>query len=369
MIRRSLAAALGLAVALPVAPASAAHEPTLAERVRATHRSAAPAAPALAAVRVRCGAEPEAAVTGAARADRPDAVHLQGRFNIGSNAKSVLASLAATFVEEGRLSWDTTVAEVFEAEAATLHPGLRRATLGQLLAHRSGLPAYTSGKALNAVEAPGADAVQRRLSFALQVLRGGPAHAPGGEPLYSNAGYVVAGAMLERIGGRRFEALAQDRVFAPLGMRAGFGTPAVPASGQPWGHTAPAKVHVSPEPIIPEFLQPAGDLSLSMSDYGLYLREHLCGLQDRQTRVLTPATVRFLHGGPDVADTGLGWGRLESAAGPASIHVGGTGAFTAYVAVVPGRNVAMATSVNSGSDEAGAAARRLLLDLIAAEAE
>jgi CubicO group peptidase (beta-lactamase class C family) len=367
MIRRSWPVAFALAIALPLTPGALAHEPTLTDRVRAAHREAAPAAPALAAVRVRCGARPETAVIGVARADLPRAVLAQGRFNIGSNAKSVLASLAATFVEEGRVGWDTTVAEVFKAEAATFHPTLRRATLAQLLAHRSGLPAYTSGRALDAVKARGADARERRLSFALQVLRAEPAQAPGAETLYSNAGYVVAGAMLERIGERSFELLAQDRLFRPLGIKAEFGTPPRPEPGHPWGHTAPAKVHISPEPIIPDFLQSAGDVSLSMRDYGLYLREHLCGLQGRQTRLLKPATVRLLHGG--AGEAGLGWGRLDSAAGRASMHVGGTGAFTTYVVVVPGRNVALATSVNSGSDEAGAAARKLLLELIAAEAK
>ena len=39
-----------------------------------------------------------------------------------------------------------------------------------------------------------------------------------GEHLYSNANYVVAGAMLEEVTGQQWEDLMQEHVFAPLGM-------------------------------------------------------------------------------------------------------------------------------------------------------
>jgi CubicO group peptidase (beta-lactamase class C family) len=366
MIRRVLLSAL--AAAVPFAPAQAAPEPTLAERVRTAHRSASPAAPALAAVRVRCGAEPETAVVGRARADRPNAVLAQGRFNIGSNAKSVLASLAATFVQQGRLRWDTTVAEVFRDEAATLDPTLRGATLAQLLSHRSGLDAYTSGKALEAVEVRGAEPVERRLSFALHVLRAEPAYAPGSATVYSNAGYVVAGAMLERIGGAAVRvswrrsacsgrsecARSSGRGWRRAGAAVGAclagegprrdrtGDPRLPAAR---GRRVPLDARLRPLSARAP-LRPSGG----------------------KTRVLKPATARFLHAPQADGEAALGWGRFTSAAGSASTHVGGTGAFASYVAVVPGRNFAVAAGVNSGSDEAGAAARALLLELIAAEA-
>jgi len=35
------------------------------------------------------------------------------QFHIGSCTKSMTATLAAMFIEEGKLRWDTTIAEVF----------------------------------------------------------------------------------------------------------------------------------------------------------------------------------------------------------------------------------------------------------------
>jgi D-alanyl-D-alanine carboxypeptidase len=52
--------------------------------------------------------------------------------------------------------------------------------------------------------------VSRVLSSALEAERGGY--------LYSNAGYVVAGAMLEAAGGAPWEELVAREVFAPLGL-------------------------------------------------------------------------------------------------------------------------------------------------------
>ena len=50
-----------------------------------------------------------------------------------------------------------------------------------------------------------------------------------GKHLYSNLGYVVAGAMAERVTARSWESLMQERLFAPLGISsADFGAPGVP---------------------------------------------------------------------------------------------------------------------------------------------
>src|SRR5947209_5537965 len=66
-----------------------------------------------------------------------------------------------------------------------------------------------------------------------------PIAAPRGSKfIYSNEGYAIAGAMIERVTGRAWEDLMRERIFEPLGMKsAGFGTPASPGEvDQPWGH-------------------------------------------------------------------------------------------------------------------------------------
>ncbi len=343
-------------------PATSDPPRSLAEHVRAARGADVPA---IGAVVVSCRGAAETAVAGVTRVGGTEPVAAAARFNVGSNAKSMLASLAAVYVQEGRLRWATTVAEVLGPAVPGLDPALGRATLAQLLSHRAGLRAYDTGAALDSVTVTGATPSARRLAFAARVLREAAAYPPGSRFVYSNAGYVVAGVMLERVGGRPFEALMRERLFRPLGIAPAFGTRVPPADGDPWGHVArggTVTAYADTAPIIPDFLQPAGDVSLSLAEYGAYLREHLCGLAGAPTRVLRAETVRDLHApqGPDGA--GLGWGQFELAGTPASVHVGGTGAFSAFVAVLPRRDRAVATVTSSGD---GRAALALLQALVA----
>ena len=64
----------------------------------------------------------ETAVAGVRRRGDPTLVELTDKFSIGSNAKAMTATLVATFVDEGLISWETTVAEVY----ADVFPGPRR---------------------------------------------------------------------------------------------------------------------------------------------------------------------------------------------------------------------------------------------------
>lgn len=326
-------------------------------------RIASPA-PALGIVVATCANGVEIAQDGRARIDAAAPLAAHARFNIGSNAKSMLAMLAATFVDQGALRWDTTIEEVFAAEAATFDPVVRQATLAQLLSHRSGLAGFASGAELGAIEPGDGPPSAQRLRVALQILRSPPPNAPGQEFVYSNGGYIVAGAMLERVGGKPFEALMRERVFAPLRMRdARFGASTPDETGQPLGHytrDGVQAVYLESEPAIPAFLQPAGDVSLPLSDYGLYLSAHLCGLQGRATPVLSSNAIQFLHRAQGEDGASMGWGAYAFSGAPASIHVGGTGTFSAFVAVIPTRDLAIATVVNSGDAEARAAALSLM---------
>lgn len=74
-----------------------------------------------------------------------DNVELSDRFPIGSNTKSMTATLAAVLVDAGTIKWETTIGEVWpKATDKDLHPKLRRVTLDQLLSHQGGVPGNIS---------------------------------------------------------------------------------------------------------------------------------------------------------------------------------------------------------------------------------
>ena len=79
----------------------------------------------------------------------------------------------------------------------------------------------------------------KRMELAKGILSKPPAYTPGSEQLYSNAGFSIAGAMIERIMDQSYEKLMHDLLFKPLGMdSAGFRAPADNGKvDQPYGHT------------------------------------------------------------------------------------------------------------------------------------
>jgi CubicO group peptidase (beta-lactamase class C family) len=231
------------ACALGHAPAGA--QPRPASAVTGTQPLAAAVAgaradagaPAVGAVVVGCVAPAQVAVDGIARVGGTERLREDARFNIGSNAKSMLASLAATYVQDGTLRWTTTVGEVLGGDVPGIHEALGRATLAQLLSHRSGLPGFDTGAELRGVRVDGDTPSAQRLAFARQVLRGAPAYPAGSKAVYSNAGYVVAGVMLERIGGQPFEQLMASGCSAPSACSRASARPCRPTRGSRGGTT------------------------------------------------------------------------------------------------------------------------------------
>lgn len=131
----------------------------------------------------------------------------------GSTAKQFVAAGLVLLARDGVLSLDDDIAK-WIPEVRGLGA---RITVRQLLSHTSGLPdRYTlheaEGRPAGVVDHPNAEVLAivaklRDLNF-----------APGEDYLYSNTGYVVAVAVLERASGKSLQAFTEERIFRPLGM-------------------------------------------------------------------------------------------------------------------------------------------------------
>jgi CubicO group peptidase (beta-lactamase class C family) len=134
---------------------------------------------------------------------------LDARVRVGSITKSLTATLALLLAVEGRLDLD-------EPCRATLE--LRRGALGaatwrHVISHTAGLPTEADPEQ-ERIDAPPltADAL---LAAAERIVPDAP-----GTRRYSNFGYGLLGAALERRAGVSYEALLQRRLLTPLGMTA-----------------------------------------------------------------------------------------------------------------------------------------------------
>jgi CubicO group peptidase (beta-lactamase class C family) len=309
--------------------------------------------PALAGAVVADGRVVALGAVGVRAAGEEAQVTVRDRFHIGSCTKAMTATLAGVMVEAGELTWEQTLAQTFPELADDMDPHWRGVTLVDLCTHRSGAPRDPVRGWPK--EAP---VVEQRLSVLRAITREPPEHEPGPEHHYSNAGYILAGAMLERAGGASWEELMRARLFEPLGMTsAGFGPPdALP--DQPSGHSAngaPAR-----EADNPPIYGPAGTVHCSLTDWGRFVAAHLdAGRSDRA--LLTPATFARLHT-PPAGDYALGWGVTARAwagegegPGPVLTHAGSNTRWYAVVWAAPERGFAVLAATNCAGERASKA--------------
>ncbi len=299
----------------------------------------------------------ESAVSGVRRAGDATPVELTDQFSIGSNAKAMTATLVATFVDEGLLGWDTTVAEIHE-DLPGLDETMGQVTMRQLLSHTSGLDdqlagldGYILGEVTDDRPLP-----EQRRNIAADALSK-PPQQPVGLHLYSNIGYTIVGSLLEELTGTPYEELMETRIFEPLGMDScGFFAPGTPGQlDQPWGHLDQR----GGEPVDPggpdgemgHAFSPAGLVHCSMADWVRFLQSQLRGFQGSENEIVSPEAFETLR--TPAPDTGyaLGWGVIVQSDGSAVLtHTGSNLRFTADVWLISeeGRGFVTVTNIGVG---------------------
>lgn len=342
--------------------------PDILEWARATQD-----VPALTVLVLRNGQIAERGAVGLRSKGATAVVTTQDQWHLGSITKSMTATLAATLVENGSITWDTTPLQVWPDLANSIHADFRNTTLRQLLSHSSGLKRDDDFAA--AADGAAGSVVDKRRAWTAHLLAA-PAAFPAGTYSYSNVGYMVAGAMLETRGGAPWEDLLVARVFAPLGMaHSGFGLPGTPGVlDEPLGHLSRASgfdpVPAGDNDTVLETIAPAGRVHTTLDDMALYLRAHLEG--ERGTPGLVSAESFVTLHAPVAGDYAFGWSNEQPTA-PLNArtiwHNGSNGEWYALMWIQPARDTAVFIATNAGGERASAAVNALnavLRDRIAA---
>ncbi|PYK60642.1 MAG: hypothetical protein DME21_11180 [Verrucomicrobia bacterium] len=288
-------------------------------------------------------------------------VTVDDKFHLGSVTKSMTATVAAMLVEQGKISWTTTIGEAFPELKSEMHPDYLGVTLEQLLSQRSGAPGDAPADLWRQAWAATGTAAEQRLAFIKGILARKPEAKPGTKYIYSNQGYTIAGVMLEKATGKTWEDLLRSMLFEPLSMTtAGFGAPAsVDKVDQPWGHTK--TIFSGSEPVPPGpgadnplAISPAGAVHCSMGDLAKYAAFHMAG-ERGESKLLKAESFKKLHTAvADNDDYALGWMVLKRAwaNGRALMHNGSNTMFYVVVWMAPEKNCAVIVASNVGVDEA-----------------
>jgi len=277
---------------------------------------------------------------------RPDTL-----FQIGSITKLFTATLAMLLVEEGKLALDTPVI-AYLPELTLADPDAQaRLTLRMLLSHSGGF----YGDLFDDF-GMGDDA----LSAYIAQMRTLPQQTPAGEVYsYSNAGFCLIGAIIERMMGIPYERAMRERIFTPLGLtRSFFFAHEAIAYPNAVGHnqTAPgADEHkVARLYRLPRAVNAAGGIISTVDDLLTFAQFHLAGGVTRDGQRLLPAETVHAMWRPQIkASNGkdyyaLGWETTERGSLRQIRHGGSTNGFNVRMIVIPERQFAIAILTNSG---------------------
>jgi D-alanyl-D-alanine carboxypeptidase len=266
------------------------------------------------------------------------------RFQIGSISKSFAAIVAMQEVDAGRLDLHVSVNELLPWLA--LPEPFGPITMHHLLSHTAGLATGTD----EAPTGPGA----------LWRIRDVPATvAPGERYWYSNDGYKIVGAVLERITGSAIHDLLRDRLLDPLAMTST--SAAITDEVRADLATGYAPIFTDRPPHLRHPLAPSNWIESNTADGSivsnaidmcayarLLLRKGSLG-DDGPTPLSDQSFARLTTGVTDMGDGGsYAYGLWEEPVDGHRIvgHSGGMLGFTAYLATSPDEGFACVVLMN-----------------------
>jgi CubicO group peptidase (beta-lactamase class C family) len=324
--------------------------------------------PALGGAVVTSKGEPAVQVEGRRRSGQHVAVQREDVWLIGSNTQAMTALLYGRLAEYGKTRFDAKVTEVFAD--FTIDDGWRGVAMDEFMAHVAGVSdaPFATPEGLHKWLTDTRPLSVQRQAFTKAVLAA-PPQGRRGDYAFSNAGYVVVGAAIERASKLTWEACMSAELFSPLALdSAGFGAP---TGLEPWGHArldATHTIQVNPkaEADDPPVFGPASRVHLSLADYARFVRLFLTGGGD----YVDPKTIAHLATpiSGEAAGPALGW--LVSPArgwanGPVLQADTSSGYWSTDVQIGPARDLAVIAVSNAGGAEfGGSAVQRLALSLI-----
>lgn len=140
----------------------------------------------------------------------PPVVHDENtRYQIASVTKMITAILAFKLIEDGRLSLDDHLSDVFPDM-----PSAQQITIGHLLGHSSGLGnfAIRDGSVWVVDEVSQARILE-------EIRKQGTAFEPGTRVAYSNSAYLLLRMILEQRYGTNYQTIVEQQIAGPLGLK------------------------------------------------------------------------------------------------------------------------------------------------------
>jgi D-alanyl-D-alanine carboxypeptidase len=137
---------------------------------------------------------------------------------VGSTVKMVTAVTVLKLQEEGKLDLDDEISTYLQGDVIDKIENAGKATIRQLMQHSSGIYNYIQN--LNFQTASTNDLIREwRPEDLLQYAYHRKAYfQPDEDVRYSNTGYIMLGLLIEKIEGKPFYRVFEEKIFNPLGL-------------------------------------------------------------------------------------------------------------------------------------------------------
>jgi CubicO group peptidase (beta-lactamase class C family) len=271
-------------------------------------------------------------------------------FQIGSVTKGFLATTLAIAVDRGKFRWDDRVVDL-DPEFQLQDPWVTREfRMFDILAQRSGLPAYVN----DMLSVLGFD--QAALIRSLRYVD--PVSSFRSTFAYINIAHLEAGRIVaEREGAPDWETVLRKDIFEPLGMTESSITAeaieAAPdhAEGHRW--TPEGTVEVPFTPIAPYGNAGAGAINSTVADMALWLRLQLGDGSFAGKRIVSPGNLAVTRmarvAAGDKAAYAMGWIIQATPNGTIVWHNGGVPGFGAYAGLQLDRGIGVVVLTNEAN--------------------
>ncbi|GMV61208.1 MAG: serine hydrolase [Parvibaculum sp.] len=244
-----------------------------------------------AAIAVWAGGELKEAAAGVCNIETKVPATAETLFQIGSITKLYTAALAMQLVEEGKLGLDQPVRKVLPDFAVADEEASGKITLRHLLNHTSGIDGDFFKDA-----GRGEDRIAKYVRLLKNVEQ---IHPLGAMFSYCNAGFVVAGRMIEVAAGKGWDKAIRERIAKPLGTPAFSTLPEQAMRHQTAiGHVGqPGALMVTPIAYLAQSNAPAGSMPMAKArDVIAFARMMMNeGVAANGTPVLSAESVHRMH--------------------------------------------------------------------------
>lgn len=201
-------------------------------------------------------------------------------FYIASVSKTFVGTAIMQLVEKGKLSLDDDVNQYITFSLRNPSFPETPITIKMLLSHRSSLK-----KGANYDDF---DKINPGKANDLQVFYND--YCPGTDTDYSNLGYVILGAVIEKVSGMRFDDYVQKHILRPLGVRGGYDVSRLNCSNLVYPcryrgdhYVVQKKAYDNKEEKFSQYvlgystpaLRPASGLMISSTDLAKYMMMHI----------------------------------------------------------------------------------------------